>query len=405
MKPRFIIDKLGAENRSPNVDTYLKKEHLDDICSRVLGHKNYDVKWREKKIKGRLIYLETSDCIYYINLSQNGHLRGRDYQVQSIPTALGIYLSDQKKNNASELKDRKKLMFYFYFMPQTGNNNTRYVNFFYRCMKTADIKILNADFGLPGETIEAFSTIKEIIKTRNESREINSGNQSTYITDEGNCYHIYGKTFGANQKETTLLCIAISALTDKPVKLFQILDNDSTQISQNDIDAIKTYVDMLPEKKSFEIMDDTLQFDDDSSDTITDRLRSPKFIYNLLSKYGGEKRCILCGCKIDSIIQAAHIYPVASIRKRKDLDDDIKFSLAIDKDNGIWLCENHHKLFDKNIIWFEEGKLCVSKSIDDEDVAFVKQITTIDEIEPHYINERMLAFFDMRAGIPPRVVL
>ncbi len=100
-----------------------------------------------------------------------------------------------------------------------------------------------------------------------------------------------------------------------------------------------------------------------------------------------------------------HTFFNTSIRKRSDLNDVEKFSLAIDKDNGIWLCENHHKLFDRELIWFEEGKLCVSNHIDGEDTAFVKQITTIEEIEPCYINDRMLAFFDMRTGIPPRVVV
>lgn len=147
------------------------------------------------------------------------------------------------------------------------------------------------------------------------------------------------------------------------------------------------------------------QFDGDDSDTVKDNLRSPQFIYNLLSKFDGEKKCALCGCKIERIIQAAHIYPVADIRKRHDLDFSAKFKLAVDGDNGIWLCENHHKLFDSGLIWFEEGKLCISKKLNSDDLLFVKQVTTIEKIEPRFINERMLAFFDSRAGIPPRVVL
>lgn len=117
------------------------------------------------------------------------------------------------------------------------------------------------------------------------------------------------------------------------------------------------------------------------------------------------KKCALCGCKIERIIQAAHIYPVADIRKRHDLDFSAKFKLAVDGDNGIWLCENHHKLFDSGLIWLEEGKLCISRKLNSDDLLFVKQVTTIEEIEPRFINERMLAFFDSSAGIPPRIVL
>ena len=398
MKPVFRIARLGAQDRMPTVDTYLTKDLLDDIALRINGSTDYNVVWVEKRIEGRMITFETDDAVNFINLSQHGILQSRNNQLQSVPTALAIYLNEQKKIK------KKQANFYFYFMPQQGNNKTDYLEFFYRVMKTAGIKFLNLEYGLPDFVPTPFTTVKDIIRARNDLRSRNTGNQSTYVTDEGECYHIYGKTFGANQKETALLCIAISAITDKPIKLFQILDNDSVKLSDNDVNAINIYVAKFS-KHSFDVMDDTLQFDDDSSDTVRDNLRSPKFIYNLLSKFDGEKRCVLCGCKIESIIQAAHIYPVSEIRRNNMLSDEKKIELAIDKDNGIWLCENHHKLFDRGLIWFEEGKLCISRRIDDDDIAFVEQITTIEEIEPCYINDRMLAFFDMRAGIPPRVVL
>lgn len=396
MKPVFRIQRIGAQNRVPDVDTYLTKEILDDIAKRVIGSTDYDVDWIEERIQGRLIRLETDETIEYINLSQHGLLTARNNQLQSVPTALAIYLKEQKYA-------KKKCNFYFYFMPQQGNNKTDYLEFFYRVMETAGIKFLNREFGLPTFVPVAFNSVKDIINSRNDLRGRNTGNQSTYVTDEGDCYHIYGKTFGANQKETALLCIAISAITDKPVQLFQILDNDSVKLSDNDVDAIHTFADSHS-KYPFDINDDTLQFDGDSSDKVKDELRSPKFIYNLLQKYG-EKRCALCGCRIESIVQGAHIYPLADIRRNNDLDKDKKFEMAIDKDNGIWLCENHHKLFDRGLIKFEEGKLVISGRIDEEDIEFIKQITVIDEIDPCYINDRMLTFFDMRAGIPPRMVL
>ena len=96
---------------------------------------------------------------------------------------------------------------------------------------------------------------------------------------------------------------------------------------------------------------------------------------------------------------------MASIRKRDDLEFEEKFKLAVDADNGMWLCENHHKLFDSGIIWFEDGKLVISHKLNTEDLMFVKQVTTIEEIEPQYINERMLAFFDIRAGLQTSVSL
>lgn len=397
MKPKFRINRLGAQDRSPTYDSFLTKEILDDICYRVCNTKDYDIVWIEKRNKGRLITLETENIINYINLSQTGRIQGRNYQVQSIPTALSIFLNE-------EVNNRKCSLFWFYFLPFEGDNETKYMLFFYRVMMTVGIKFLNPDFGLEHTQLMPYASVKDMIYARNHLREANSGNQSTYITDEGEYYHIYGKTFGANQKETTLLCFAISAITDKPVKLFQIVDNESKEISEQDKEAISNYS-RSHGNKSIEILDDSYQFDNDTSDHVHDNLRSPQFIYNLLNKFGGEKKCVLCECKIDRIIQAAHIYPVAAIRRRNDLDFDNKLRLAVDADNGIWLCENHHKLFDSGLIWFEEGQLVISNKLNHEDLMFIKQVTTIEQIEPRYINERMLAFFDSRAGIPSRVVL
>lgn len=397
MKPTFKINRLGFQEKSPTYDTFLTKEILEDICFRICETKDFNVVWIESRNIGRLITLETNDTINYINLSQTGRIEGRNYQVQSVPTALSIFLKE-------ELNHKKSSSFWFYFLPFEGDNETKYMLFFYRVMMTVGIKFLNPDFGLHHTKLIPYSSVHEMIYSRNRLRNTNSANQSTFITDEGDYYHIYGKTFGANQKETTLLCFAMSAITDKPIKLFQIIDNESTAISERDKEAIIKYS-RVHGNKFVEILDDSYQFDNDISDKVKDDLRSPKFIYNLLNKFGGEKKCVLCECKIDRIIQAAHIYPVADIRRRTDLDFDNKFRLAIDADNGIWLCENHHKLFDSGLIWFEEGHICFSDKLNEEDLTFVKKVTTIDQIEPQYINERMLAFFDSRAGIPSRIAL
>lgn len=291
--------------------------------------------------------------------------------------------------------------FYFYFLPFSGNNMTDYMLFFYRIMKTSRILFINPEYGFHGQNVEQFHSVKETIKSRNILRKRNTGNQSTYVTDEGERYHIYGKTFGANQKETTLLCVAIA---DKEVQLYQIEDNSSQTLSSQDIQALNRFVE-LNRTKPFQVMDGTLQFDDGHSDTVKDKLMSPFFIYNLLDKYGGEKHCALCECKIESIVQAAHIYQVSQIRRNELLNDEEKFRLSVDKDNGIWLCENHHKLFDRGLIWFEDGKLKISSQIDTEDFSFIKKITNYEHIIPPYLTERMLAFFDMRAGIPPRTLV
>lgn len=398
MKPKFIIKRLGAqEKRSINFDVFLTREELDKIAKALISSTDYDIEWIEEKNIGRLIELETDSKKLYINLSQYGEITARNNYFQSVITAYGQFL------NASR-GAKKPTGFYFYFLPFYGNNLTDYMLFFYRIMKTCKIVFINPEYGFHGHIIEQFYSVKDIIKNRNILRKRNTGNQSTYVTDEGERYHIYGKTFGANQKETTLLCVAIAAIADKEVQLYQIEDNASQTLSSQDIQALNRFVELY-ETKPFQVMDGSLQFDDGDSDVVRDRLRSPIFIYNLLEKYGGEKHCSLCECKIESIVQAAHIYPVSQIRRNDLLNDEEKFKLAVDRDNGIWLCENHHKLFDRGFIWFENGKLKISSQIDKDDFSFVKKITNNEQICPPYLTERMLAFFDMRAGIPPRTLL
>lgn len=396
MKPVFKIKRLGAQDRTPCYDQFITSEILTDICKRVTGFSDFEVQWIENRNRGRLIILETKDCVNYITLSQYGNIVGRNYQIQSVPTALGLYLKES-------LENKKKSLFWFYFLPSNGNNNTEYMIFFYRIMSTIGIKFLNDDY-LANEIIfKPFSSVREIISERNKLKNKNHGNNSTYITDEGDFYHIYGKTFGANKKETILFCLAISTLTDKPIRLFQIMDNNSNSIGKKNVETIRNFV-RFKQTQYVDILNDSFEFSKkDSKDN--NNLRNPKFIYNLLEKYEGEKKCALCGCKIGSIVQAAHIYPVSEIRKREDLSDIKKKELSIDADNGIWLCENHHKLFDKGLIWFQDGKLCISEEIDTDDLFFIKKITTIDAIDPKFINERMLAFFDIRYGLSPRVKL
>ena len=151
MKPVFKIKRLGAQDASPCYDSFLKKNILDDISKRLLNTLEYDVVWLEERNKGRLITLETNSEVYYINLSQTGQVNGRNYQVQSIPTALSIYLKDLSIQ-------KKKSSFWFYFLPFTGNNETNYMLFFYRVMKTIGIKFINPDFGLEHTILRVPST-------------------------------------------------------------------------------------------------------------------------------------------------------------------------------------------------------------------------------------------------------
>ena len=394
MKPTFLIKKNGAQQeRSIPFDEILSPDILGDICFRLTRQRDYRVKWIDERNVGRLIVFETDKEKYFITLSPYGVVGSRNSYFQSVPTAFNAYINEP-------VDSPKKRIFCFYFLPCEGNNKTRYMRFFYRVLSTIGVRFINPDKGLAGVIYSPFQSVREIISVRNTNREKNTTNQSTYITDEGKSYHIYGKTFGANQKETSLLCMAICRVANKPIVLFQIVDNNSHKLSLNDINSIEKYS-QIWQTQPIRILDDSCDFiEQDEGTTIpvqnTRSLRDPRFIFNLLEKSHGHKRCALCSCEIDSIIQGAHIYPVAEIKKRTDLTFEQQIQLATDKDNGLWLCENHHKLFDRALIHFVDGEIVYNGTLEEKDITFIDKITTEQKLSNSIYNEHMQEFFSLR---------
>lgn len=125
--------------------------------------------------------------------------------------------------------------------------------------------------------------------------------------------------------------------------------------------------------------------------------RSPMFAYHLFEKYG-DKECTFCGCRIPEIIEGAHIWPVASIKCADRLSDDEKLNSAVDADNGLWLCQNHHKLFDENLITItESGSIIYRTNMNDEYVSFIEKTTTKRQIERNFLNKNFVNFVQLRA--------
>lgn len=81
-------------------------------------------------------------------------------------------------------------------------------------------------------------------------------------------------------------------------------------------------------------------------------LRSPLYIYNLLRRLG-DKHCALCGCEIPEIIQGRACLAGFQDQKGSRLTPEQRLEYALDGENGLWLCENHHKLFDENLLSFD----------------------------------------------------
>lgn len=208
-------------------------------------------------------------------------------------------------------------------------------------MKTAGTIFLNETTYL-SSAVSPFNTVSDIIAQRDLNRGRNRGNASSYITvDENDTLQIFGKTYGANKYETTLLCIASHKITSYSMELYEIQEGNLKKLPQ---DARNVIVNLGINVITSDLVLEREEFETNNS------LRSPTYIYNLLEKLG-EKKCSLCNCKVPQIIQGAHIWPVASIKRADNLSIDLKIQYATDGDNGLWLCNNHHKLFDINMLY------------------------------------------------------
>ncbi|WP_332912107.1 hypothetical protein [Algoriphagus boritolerans] len=132
-----------------------------------------------------------------------------------------------------------------------------------------------------GISINPFNSVSDIIVQRDFNRGKNKGNASSYVTiDENGILQIFGKTYGANKYETTLLCLAIYAISSQPMELYEIQEKELIKLPKDARNVILSLgikvitSNLILEREEFEN---------------NDSLRSPTYIYNLLEKLGDKK--------------------------------------------------------------------------------------------------------------------
>ncbi len=118
--------------------------------------------------------------------------------------------------------------------------------------------------------------------------------------------------------------------------------------------------------------------------------RNQSLFRNNIRKKGIPTSCVICGNDNPSVLKAAHLWEVSSIKNADantinnfininnlfDLIDQTsshknelffkKYCLTNSGDNGIWLCGNHHDLFDSNYFYFESEYGTVVLHFEDE---------------------------------------
>ena len=135
------------------------------------------------------------------------------------------------------------------------------------------------------------------------------------------------------------------------------------------------------------------------------------------------KTCHACGCEVEDILEAAHLWGVSEIKKEtksniskvlniecmRDLiegeyKDDLfyrKYMLANSGDNGVWLCKNHHGLFDNHHYCFDskEGKVIYNLSAEIDAIDFINKITEYDKIEDDILTPKTRVFLQKREEV------
>lgn len=379
-KPHFII-KNKFQKRSDLYQNILTPNILADVCKRITGETEYTCTFDDTGYnKGRMAVLHYKGKVSFVSFSDT-ESAGRNASMQSVPSALMSFYE--------ETNPQKQI--YFYFLPSSGNHETNYFYFMYRLMLTAGIEFLNHDDYL-AQPIRSFNSVEDVISARNVNRERNQSNNSSYVTKgNNNVIQIYGKTYGANKYETTLFCIAFSRISTSKIELYQICEQDLTAIPQRCADVVNSLgnvkilqTDLTMERNYFE--------KDDS-------LRSPRYIYNLLAKLGAKK-CTLCGCEISELIQGAHIWPVADIKREAGISLEQKLKYATDGNNGIWLCENHHKMLDANIITIDlTGDIQRSADMVGVNADFINWSTPIKKLTPQIMTESFVMYLEKRYNL------
>ena len=375
-----ITYRPDAQKTPRLFDRILTREVLTDICLRITGQSQYHIaKDLSTYNRGRLLFVEYNGIVNYVSLSE-ASIEGRNSSLQSVPTAINLFYADQRLN--------KRLC--YYFIPHIGNAFTDYHLFIYRLLVTAGVDFLNID-RYYHSSILPYRNIDDLIIDRRDNQTSNSSNNSSYVSKSSEKIQIYAKTFGASKYESTLIAVAISHIADRPIDLFNICEQDLTRLPQASLRTIATLGNISIHNTSLYL--DRREYLEQSDRTV---LRSASYLYNLFSRLG-TKRCALCGCEIQEIIQGAHIWGVSQIARSSEFNDDAKFDHAVSGHNGLWLCANHHKLFDSNIILFDnEGYVRIKDDLVTDDVAFIRGTTFRTSLEARILSDEFRGYLIRR---------
>lgn len=151
-------------------------------------------------------------------------------------------------------------------------------------------------------------------------------------------------------------------------------------------------------------------------------IRNQELFKNNIRAKGVPTKCCLCGCEIEDILEAAHLWGVSEINSlspidvnnimrlpyMQDLIDETnphkretfykKYIMANSGDNGVWLCSNHHGLFDSHHYCFdsEDGRIILYFNTEEEVKKFLVDTVNNDKIPRDVLTEKTKRFLAQR---------
>ena len=304
-------------------------EEIRDIC--ILSFEESDFCKEEEnrgRNSGQYIKLIKDNLIKYICLSREDLTARNSFILQNFPSAYQHFIEESNTNKKFE-----------YYIRYFGQPHPQYAIFSYKVLLTAGIRILNIDKVVPSSNVNAFIDfrtpfidLKQMRSYRFELAQRNSDNNSTTFEEDDDSILIYGKTYGANGRETAAISLALSKLSNnKKMKLYLVNERDEQHLASVD-PANQVIFDSL----NIEICDNILDFEYNNCFEEIAKRDTPRFHYNLLQKFH-EKKCYLCNCDIEKLIIGSHIHRVTDIIHSSE-EENVKKQQIIDRDWILVMC-------------------------------------------------------------------
>lgn len=376
---------------------------------------------------------------------------GNSYLKQGTPDIFNFYF-DNKDNGVN-------LCFYLLDVNHTYPHNLFNV-LSYRELETIGFKILNIDeidFTQYEEQCRSklnkdnvsFSSINKYMRDIAYVSRRNAGNVPSYLQyeeyssqneDKDEVYHtekyIYTfKALSAQGYDSLFRCWCMKVLADKEGILIEFRLGKQYFSYESSIKRVsETLTGPIIETfqkaniEIFYVSDETFMNEKKIADTVylrykqDNRLRNQTLFRNNIRRKGIPIECVVCENDNSDILDAAHLWEINQIRgaSKREIDYFIthnnlhylidptsvyknesffkKYTLANSGDNGVWLCKNHHGLFDKNYFTFNtcDGTIIVHFDSFDELEEYTLGLSGKIELAEPVLTKATKAFIDER---------